>query len=96
LGLRYFRDLRNGGCNIYVGLEIHFHDCDADQRLRLNVIDIVDRRRQRAFSLRDDAVGHIHGGEAGVLPHDADHRNINVGKYVGGCIENRKRPKNQQ
>ena len=71
MGLRYGRDLRNGGSNIYVRLEIHLDHGNADQGLRLDVVDIVDRGGQRALGQGDDAVGHIHGRKALVLPHDA-------------------------
>ena len=43
LGLRHGRDLRNGGGNRHLGLEIDFHHGNAHQRLRLNMVDIVDR-----------------------------------------------------
>ncbi len=96
LGLRYRRDLRDGRGQRDLGLEINLHHGNADQRLRLNVVDIVDRGGQRAFGQGDDAVGHIHGRQALILPDDADHRNIDVGENVGRGVQNGERPENQQ
>ena len=96
LGLRHGRDLRDGGGNRDLGLEINLHHRNAHQGLRLNMVDIVDRGGQRAFGQGDDAAGHIHGRKALVLPDDADHRNIDVGENVGRGIQNGERPDNQQ
>jgi hypothetical protein len=79
-----------------VGLEINLHHPNAHQRLRFNVVDIVDRGGQRALSQGDDAVGHIHRGEALILPNDADHRNIDVGENVDRGIQNGERTEDQQ
>ena len=38
---------------------------DADQRLRLDVLDVVDRGGHAALGVGDDAVGDLIGGEAG-------------------------------
>ena len=96
LGLRHRRDLRNGGGNGYVGLEVNLHYGNAHQRLRFNMVDIVDRGGQRAFRQGDDAAGHIRGGEPLILPNDADHRNIDVGEYVDRRIQNGERSDDQQ
>ena len=50
--------------------------------LRFDVLDVVDRRGQRALGDGDDAVGHLFGGEALVLPDDAHHRDVDVGKDI--------------
>ena len=42
-------------------LEEDFDHRDAVERLRLDVLDVVDRRGQRALGDADDAVGHLLG-----------------------------------
>ena len=96
LGLRHGRDLRNGGGNRDLGLEVNLHHRNAHQRLRLDMVDIVDRGGQRAFGESNDAAGHIRGGQARVLPDDADHGNVDVGENVGWGIQNGERADNQQ
>ena len=44
----------------------------------------------------DDAVGHLLRGEALVLPHDAHHRNVDVGKDIDRRVENRERAEDQE
>ncbi len=59
LRLRNRRDLRNGLINVGVRLEKHLHYGDAVQRLRLDVLDVIDQRGQRALRHRRDPVSHV-------------------------------------
>ncbi len=69
---------------------------DPVQRLRLDVLDVIDQRGQGAFGLEDDAVRHFLRIEAAVVPNDADDRNIDIRENVGGRREDDQRPENQQ
>jgi len=77
-------DLGDRGGNIGVRLEENLDDRDAVQRLRLDVLDVVDQSGQTALVLRGDAVAHFLGGQPSVVPDDADHRNIDFRKDVRG------------
>ena len=48
------------------------------QRLRLDVLDVVDRHCHAALGVGHDAVRHVAGREAGVVPDHADDGNIDV------------------
>ena len=50
--LRDRRDLRERRLDVGVRLEEHLDDGDARQRLRLDVLDVVDERRQAALGVR--------------------------------------------
>ena len=76
--------LRQRGGNIDVFLEENLDHAVARQRLRLDVLDVGDLGGQVAFVEVDDAAGHIVGQQAVVSPDYADHRNVDVGKDVGG------------
>jgi hypothetical protein len=58
------------------------HDRDSAQRLRFDVLDVVDRRRQAALEAGDDPVRQLVGRHAVVVPDDGDDWNIDVGKDV--------------
>ena len=79
-----------------VGLEINLDHSDAVERLRFYVVYIVDGRGQRSFRQGDDARGHVYSRKTLVLPHDADHGNIDVGKYVDRRVQDGERPQDQQ
>ena len=81
--LRDRRDLRDGGVDVRRRLEEDLDDGDAGERLRLDVLDVVDGGRQRALVAGDDAVGHLGRGEAAVVPDDADDRDVDVREDVG-------------
>ena len=65
-------------------LEEDFDEPDAVERLRLDVLDVVDRGGHAALAVGDDAVGHLIGGEAGEVPHHRDDGNVDVGKDIRG------------
>ena len=67
-----------------VGLrpEKNLDDADAGDRLRFDVLDVVDRDGNATLGVGDDAVGHVRGREPAEVPHHADHRNVDVGKNI--------------
>ena len=94
-GLRNRGDLSVGGADVGVGLKENLDHADAGVGGRLDVLDVVDRRRQRALELGGDAPRHVVGRQAGVLPDDADDRDADVGKDVGGRAQRRERAEDQ-
>jgi hypothetical protein len=74
--------LRNRGLDVRVRLQEHLEDRDARQRLRFDVLDVVDGGGQTALVDGRDAVGHVFGRQARVIPDDADHRNIDFRQHV--------------
>ena len=55
---------------------------DSVDRLRLNVLDVVDSDGRGTLRVGDDAVGHLAGRETGIVPHHADDGNIDVGENI--------------
>ena len=84
LRLRDCRNLRDALLDFCRGLEEDFDDGNPVQRLRLNVLDIVNRRGKRALRLADDPIAHLLRVQPTVIPDDADDGNINVGENVSG------------
>ena len=80
LALRH--DLRQREIHLHVRMEEHADDRDALVRLRLDVLDADDVRRERALEVRDDAALHLLRRQPVVLPDDADDRNVDVGKDI--------------
>ena len=81
--------------DVDVGLEEDLDDGDAVQRLRLDVLDVVDRGGHAAFAVGDDAVGHLLRGQAGVVPDHGDDGDIDVGKDIRGHRLDAEDAKNQ-
>ena len=75
-------DLGNCGTDVDVRLKEDLDDRDAVERLRLDVLNVVDGGGHAAFAVAGDAVGHLFGGEAGELPHHADYGDIDIGKDI--------------
>ena len=92
-GLRDRRDLRLRGVDVDVRLEEDLDDADAGQRLRLDMLDVVDGGRQRALVGRDDAAGHVVRRQAGIAPDDRNDGNADIGKNVGRRPEIESAPK---
>ena len=88
-GLRNRGHLRDGIANLHAGMKKYFYDANSIQGLRFDVFDVVDGGGEYPFVLKDDAVGHFLGRETGVVPQDADDRDINVGENVRGSAQNR-------
>ena len=59
------------------------------------MLDVVDRRRQRALERRDDAPGHLVGRQALVLPGHADDRDVDAREDVDRHAQGRKRTDEQ-
>ena len=93
--LRGRRHLGDGEVDLHIGLEIDLDDAVARQGLRLDVLDIVDLRGQRALVKIDNASRHLVWRQAVIGPHHADDRNADVGKNVGRCLDPRLDPENQ-
>ena len=55
---------------------------DAVERLRLDVLDVVDRGGHAAFAVEDDAVGHLLRGEAGEVPHHGNDGDVDIRKDI--------------
>jgi hypothetical protein len=87
--------LRHGVAYIDVRMKEDLDDRDAIERLRLDVLDVVDRRGQAALAGGHNAVGHLLRGEAVVSPDHGHDRNIDVGKDVGGHREDAEDAKDQ-
>ncbi len=86
--------LRHRLRNVHVRLEEDLDDAHAHQRLRLNVINVVDRRRHAAFGVGHNSVGHLVGRKTLVAPHHRRHRNIDVaGKMSVGIDAMLKTPR---
>ena len=90
-GLRYRGHLRLRSIDVHVRLEVDLDDADARQRLRLDVLDIVDGCGQHALVRGDDPTRHVVRREAGVAPDDRDDRNADIGKNVGRGPDRRER-----
>ncbi len=95
-GLRDGGDLGDRVRDLDARLKIDLDDRNAVERLRLDVLDIVDGRGEGAFRNGDDAVRHVRRREAGVVPDDADDGDIDIGENVGRRIEDGERPEDQK
>ena len=82
-GLRDRRHLGGRGADIDVRLEEDFDDTVARQRLRFNMVNIVDRGAELAFIVINHPSRHVFGRQAGIGPDGADHRNPDVREYIG-------------
>ncbi len=87
-------DLSLGGADVDGRLEIDFDDACARQRLRFDMLDVVDRRRKHALINGDNAPRHVVRRQAGIAPDDRDDGNADVRKDVGRRPERRKRAEN--
>ena len=90
-GLRGRRHLRERGADVGALLEEDLDDAVAVERLRLDVLDVCNLRGQVAFVEVDDAAGHVVRQQPGIGPDDTDHRNVDIGKDVGGSPQRRQR-----
>ena len=73
-GLRDRHDLRLRRCDVDRRLEVDLDDAVARHRLRLDMLDVVDRRRQHALVDGGDAALHVVRRQAGVAPDDRNDR----------------------
>ncbi len=70
-GLRNRGHLRVGGGNVDGWMKEDLDDAEGRVGVRLQVLDVIDRRRQRALERGDDAPGHLVGRQAAYIerPH---------------------------
>ena len=95
-GLRNRGDLGVGGADIDVRLEEDLDDAEAVVGVGDDVLDIVDRGRQRPLERRGDASGHLIRRQAGILPDHPDDGDADIRKNVGRRAQRGERPDNQQ
>ena len=90
--------LGDGRRDIGVRLKEDLDDREAGQGLGFDVLDVVDRGREAALVDRGDALADFLGRQPGVGPDDADDRNVDFRKDVGGHFQQheRRREQNQQ
>src|SRR5208337_190505 len=81
-------DLRDCSLDLYVGMKKNLNDRDATERLRFDMLDVINRGSQGTFIDRHDALAHFLGRKAGVAPDNANDGNADIRENVGG------RPKN--
>ena len=74
-------DLGGGDVGIDVRAEIQLDDADAQQRARLDVVEMI-AARQRAFQRRDDALLHVRGGHAAIGSEDDHDRHFELRQDV--------------
>ena len=89
LGLRNSRNLRNTLLNVRGRLEEHFDNRDSIERLRFDVLDVVDGGGKRSLGNANDTVAHVLRDETVIVPDDADDGNIDGRKNVGWSANNR-------
>src|SRR4029077_19719652 len=83
LSLRNRSDLCDALLNARGGLQEYLDDSYSVQRLRFDVLDIVDRSGERSLCDANDPVSHVLRYEPVVTPDNADNRNIDIGKDIG-------------
>jgi len=79
-----------------VWLKKDLYDSDAVQRLRLNVLNVIDRCAQRTFCDGYDPTRHLVRREPGVLPYNTHHWNVDIGEDVRWGAEDRYRAQDQE
>src|ERR1022692_3611799 len=89
------RDLCQRGRNGHRWPEKQFDDADSVVRLRLHMLDIVDRGGDAALGNRDNAIGHLLGWESVVVPDHAHHRYSYVRKDIGRGTQDHQRADQQ-
>ena len=65
---------------------------DTLKRLALDMVDIIDRRRQHPLIGIDDAVRHVLRRQARILPGNGHHRDADVGEDVDRGAHGRQNP----
>ena len=93
--LRHRGNLRQRRVDVYGRLKENLDDSIIWNRLRFDMLDVVDAGRERALVEGDDATRHIIGRKAGIAEDDTDHRNVDVGEDVGRRAEGRCHPEDQ-
>src|SRR5262249_10486808 len=83
-GLTGGSHLGDGGLDLGPRLEVDADHADAEQRLTLDMLDVVDSGGEHALVDEHDARFNLVGGHAGVVPDHGDDRNVELGEDVGG------------
>src|SRR6266478_3252427 len=76
------RSFSNGGIHTGTGLQIYLDNIDAIERVRFDMLNIIDRRGQ--CSLRDsrDSTFHFLGGHTIERPNDTDDWDVNCRENI--------------
>jgi hypothetical protein len=82
-GLRHRGDLCLRRRHIRPRLEIDLDDASAVQRLALDVLDVADRRRERALVVVNHPSRHVLRRETVIGPHHGDDGDADVREDVG-------------
>ncbi len=94
-GLRNRRYLRIRYGDVHAGLEVDLGDAHAIDRLRLDVLDVVDGRGEHSLERRIHTTGHLVGRHTGELPGHGNHRNIDFREDIGGRTSSRHQTKDE-
>ena len=79
-------ELRDGAGDIGPLVQVDLLDPHALVARRLDARDVIDQGGELALVQREDAVLHVLGAHAGVGPHDADHRDVDLaGRCRSAC-----------
>ncbi len=91
------RDLRHGLRDVDIGVEVDLDDGDAVQRLRLRVLDVIDRGGQAALEGHHNPVAQLLRREARIVPDDGDNRDVDVGEDVDrGALDHHRAEEEEQ
>ena len=94
-GVRGRNDLGDRQIDVDVGLEVKFLNGDAVERLRLDILDAVDVRRDRILAVGCDPLLHLRRRETRILPNDRHDGDVDLGKNVGRHGQNSRYAENQ-
>jgi len=72
-----------------VGCRKHFDNGNSIERLRFDVLDIINSGGKRSLRDANDAVAHVLRYETVVVPDDTDNGNVNIRKNVRWRPNNR-------
>ena len=95
MGLRNGRNLGNTALNVRGRLQEHFNNSDSIQRLRFDVLDVINGCGKGSLGDADDPVAHVLGYQTVEIPNDADDGNVDVRKNIRRGAKDRKRPHDQ-
>ena len=87
--------LRDGRFHVSAGLKEYLDNGAPVDGLRLDMLDIVHRDGERALVDRGDAFLHLLGVQPGIIERRGDHRDIDIGKDIGGGAKNNDGGQNQ-
>ena len=95
-GLRHRRGLRQRRLDVRRGLKKYLNHPNAIERLRLDVFNVINGDRQTALGVGDDAVGHFVRGHPSIVPHHANHGDVDVRQDVNRHSHNHQRRQKDQ